>query len=134
MRRFPLFAAFSLLLVIAAPAIAAAANGFTTANVNLRAGPSTGYPVVTTVPANAPVQIFGCVKASSWCDTLWVGQRGWVSSAYLSAAWQSAPYVVYDRNAYYNRYYVGRPWYPRRGVYIGPKHQCFRGPFVVACR
>jgi uncharacterized protein YraI len=131
MRRIPFLAAFSLLLVIAAPAMAA--NGFTTANVNLRAGPSTGYPVVTTVPANSPVQIFGCVKASSWCDTQWLGQRGWVSSAYLSAAWRQAPYVVYDRNAYYNRYYVGRPWYAPR-VFIGPNRQCYRGRFVVACR
>ncbi len=135
MKRISLLAAFSLLLVVVAPAIASAANGLTTATVNMRAGPSTGYPVVTTIPGNSSVQIFGCVKGESWCDTQWSGERGWVSAAYLSSAWRQAPIVVFSPDIYFNRYYVGRPWYNARPrVYIGPNHRCYRGRFVVGCR
>ena len=131
----------------AVPSAANAANATTTGSLNMRAGPSVSYPVVTQVPAGAPVQIFGCVKDGSWCDTLWVGQRGWVAGAYLSSIYRGAPVavaahaprlgypvVVYDRDVYWNRYYVGRPWYAQRRITIGPNHQCFRGPFVRACR
>ena len=33
----------------------AADNGFTTGNVNMRGGPNTYYPIITTVPYGAPV-------------------------------------------------------------------------------
>jgi len=128
-------AAAAAALAIVLPAAAQAATAIATSGVNMRAGPSTADPVVTTIPAGAPVQVYGCLADRSWCDTLWVGQRGWVSAAYLNVAWRAAPpVVVYDRTAYWNRYYVGRPWYAQRRVVVGPNHQCFRGPRVVACR
>ena len=100
----------------------------------MRAGPNIDFPVVTTIPANSPVQIFGCVQNQSWCDTAWGSQRGWVSNAYLSSVWQRAPIVVYNQDNYYNAYYVGRPWYPSRHVYVGPNHICYHGPFASGCR
>jgi uncharacterized protein YraI len=140
-----LAAAFACFLAL--PAAANAANATTTGNLNMRAGPGTTFPVVAEVPAGAPVQIYGCVKGGSWCDTAWASQRGWVAGAYLTAIWRGAPVpvatywprlgypvVVYDQNAYWNRYYVGRPWYARRHLYVGPNHTCFHGPFVAGCR
>jgi uncharacterized protein YraI len=113
----------------------------------MRAGPSVSFPVVAKLPAVAPVQIYGCIKDGSWCDTAWANQRGWVAGAYLSSIYRGAPVpvavyagqlgypvVVYNQNVYWNRYYVGRPWYPRRHVTVGPNHQCSRGPFATACR
>ncbi|MCO5965067.1 hypothetical protein [Sinorhizobium meliloti] len=39
----------------------AATVAVATGNVNLRAGPSTGYPVVTVVPVGGRITNFGCV-------------------------------------------------------------------------
>lgn len=146
MRRLSLGAAGAALAILL-PAAAQAATGVTTSGVNMRAGPDTAYPVVTTVPAGAPVQIYGCLADRSWCDTLWVGQRGWVSASYLNVTWRGAPapvvtyapkvavpVVTYNQATYWNAYYAGRPWYRTRQVYVGPNHQCFRGPRAVACR
>jgi uncharacterized protein YraI len=140
-------AAAAFVLAFAVPAVASAANAITTTSVNMRAGPSVSFPSVAQLPSGAPVQIYGCVKDGSWCDTSWASQRGWVAGAYLSTIYQGAPVsvavyaprlnypvVAYNQAAYWNRYYVGRPWYAQRHVYIGPNHQCFRGPFATACR
>lgn len=138
MRRGSVIAFSTLILVIFVPGIASAVPGFSTADVNLRAGPSTANPVVTTIPAGAPVQIVGCLNGWSWCDTLWAGYRGWVSGAYLNTSWQGrtvpfvayaprlrVPVVAYSGNAYWRRYYAGRPWLA--GPAYGPVHGCVRG-------
>jgi uncharacterized protein YraI len=140
-------AGFALGLAFALPAAAHAANAATTAELNMRAGPSVSFPVVAQLPEGAPVEIYGCVKDGSWCDTAWASERGWVAGAYLSSIYRGAPVsvavyapqigypvVVYDQTAYWNRYYVGRPWYGGRHLYVGPNHTCFRGPFVAGCR
>ena len=145
----PAIAGFVLAAVsaVALPAAANAATAATTTPLNMRAGPGVAYPVVAALPAGAPVTIFGCVKDGTWCDTAWGRERGWVAGAYLTAVYRGAPVVVgrywprlgypvivYNQNVYWNRYYVGRPWVARRHVFIGPNHQCFRGPLVTACR
>lgn len=147
MQRALLTAACAALAAVALPAAANAANAATTTALNMRAGPGVTYPVVAAIPAGAPVQIYGCVRDGSWCDTRWVGERGWVAGAYLASIWRGAlvpvatyaprlgyPVVVYDRDVYWSRHYVGRPWYPRRQVFVGPSHRCYRGPLVTACR
>ncbi len=140
-------AAAAFAVAAALPAAASAANAVTTTSVNMRAGPSVSFPSVAQLPDGAPVQIYGCVNDGSWCDTAWTNQRGWVAGAYLSTIYRGAPVsvavygqrlgypvVVYDQSAYWGRYYVGRPWYAQRHVYLGPNHQCFRGRFATACR
>jgi uncharacterized protein YraI len=148
MRHRSLFALAAFLFVMLTPGLASAAAGYTTGNVNMRAGPSTANPVITTIPAGAPVQIAGCLAGWSWCDTIYAGYRGWVAGAYLNAAWQGkvvpfvayapqvgVPVVVYNADVYGKRYHVGQPWYPRARVVIGPNHACVRGRFGnVACR
>ena len=64
----------------AVPAVASAAtNGFATANVNMRSGPSTRYPAVVVIPVGAPIVINGCLNTVNWCDVTFARGRGWVS-------------------------------------------------------
>jgi uncharacterized protein YraI len=146
MPRRSVTALFALFFAVILPAVAWAVPGFSTANVNVRAGPRTADPVVTTIPGGAPVEIAGCLSGWSWCDTLWAGHRGWVAGAYLNAAWQGrtvpfvtyaprlgVPVVVYNGPAYWRRYYVGRPWLV--GAPARPVHSCVRGRYGrVVCR
>lgn len=81
------------------PAIA-----YTTANLNMRAGPGTNYPVLATVPQGGGVTVFGCTANFSWCDAAFANVKGWVSGKYLSYGVQGS--------------YYGRP-IPSAGVYIG---------------
>ncbi|MGO7623901.1 SH3 domain-containing protein, partial [Rhizobium ruizarguesonis] len=66
-------------LLMLAPAIAQAAECYSTANVNMRAGPSTRYPAVAVIPTGSSVEIRGCLSDVKWCDVEFYGGRGWVS-------------------------------------------------------
>lgn len=113
--------------VFALPATAFAARGYSTANVHMRAGPSTGYPIVTTVPARGAVDIHGCLSNRAWCDVTWHGYRGWVSARYLEYYYRDryvylpqyfgtvgVPIVTFEFGPYWQHHYRGRPWYQRR--------------------
>ncbi len=115
--------------LIVAPAIAeAAVQGYATANVNMRSGPSTAYPAVTVIPYGAPVTINGCMSSVNWCDVSFVGGRGWVSGNYVQANYQSnrvyvapdyyqglgIPTVTFEVDNYWDRYYRGRDFYRDR--------------------
>lgn len=106
------------------PAAAFAATGYATAAVNLRAGPGTEYPVVDTIPADAHVDIHGCLDDHAWCDVSWNGDRGWVSATYLDYLYNNqyvylpdyvvdVPVVTFALDTYWGDYYRGRPWYGR---------------------
>ena len=77
------FAAFSWILASTAlaPAAAQAAVTHTTANLNLRAGPGTHYPVRNVIPAGAAIDVHSCGHA--WCYTTWAGHLGYVNHDYL---------------------------------------------------
>jgi len=122
-------ALFSLAALAPGTASAAAA-AVTVSNLNMRAGPGTGYPVVRVLPANAAVTIYGCNAGTSWCDVGFGPDRGWVSANYLQVTYQNRPVVVTPaiapavgltvvtfNQAYWNRYYVGRPWYGQWNTY-----------------
>ena len=113
----------------------AATRGATIANVNLRAGPGTWYPVVIAMPPSAALTIYGCLDAASWCDVSWGGARGWVSSNYVSIYYQGQTVVlspalipmigltvVAFNQAYWNNHYAGQPWYGQwNSYYAGPR-------------
>lgn len=117
-----------LVMAVALPALAEAANGYATANVNLRAGPSTGYPAVTVIPAGAGVDIYGCMSGANWCDVGFAGIRGWVSGSYLQATYQQRrvyvgpeyyrplgiPSVTFSVGNYWDRHYRSRDFYRDR--------------------
>ncbi|MGE4371659.1 MAG: SH3 domain-containing protein [Xanthobacter sp.] len=116
-------------LAVASVSVAqAGAPGYATANVNLRTGPDTAYPSAGVIPRGAPLTIEGCLQDESWCDVNWGGLRGWVYSTYLATVRQGQtavvpdwglaaigiPIVAFAAADYWNRYYVGRPWYAQR--------------------
>jgi uncharacterized protein YraI len=122
-----LLASAAFLGALAVPGLAAAANAYTTGNVNQRAGPSTNFPRVTTIPAGVAVTIFGCLRDLGWCDTSWRGQRGWVSARYLEYLYGGRRVVIADYGLrvgvpiisfhfgnYWDRYYSDRHWYRDR--------------------
>jgi uncharacterized protein YraI len=126
--RHKLLAAITLTALVAIPAIAEAAEGFATANVNMRSGPSTRYPAVTTVPVGTPLEINGCLNETPWCDVSFFGGRGWVAGQYIQATYQSRriyvgpqyyrplgiPTVTFNVDDYWGRYYRNRDFYRDR--------------------
>ena len=65
--------------VYSAPADAAVTH--TTANLNLRGGPSTRHQVNAVIPAGARINIKSC--GHTWCYVGWAGHIGYVHSDYL---------------------------------------------------
>ncbi len=121
----------ALAILAGASTVAAAATvAVATGNVNLRAGPSTAYPVVTVVPVGARIVTHGCVAGYSWCDIAYGSYRGWVAASYVQVVYQGAPVVLtpavapvvgvtvvtYNR-VYWDTYYAAYPWYRNWGVY-----------------
>lgn len=119
------FVTGALLLV---PAIVQAAQGFATATVNMRSGPSTQYPAVTAIPAGESVEIHGCLAEVPWCDVEFYGGRGWVAGRYVQAVYRQRrvyvgpdyyrplgiPTVVFSVDNYWDRYYRNRDFYRDR--------------------
>ncbi|MBY5534786.1 SH3 domain-containing protein [Rhizobium leguminosarum] len=115
-------------LLMLAPAIAQAAEGYSTANVNMRAGPSTRYPAVAVIPAGSSVEIRGCLSDVNWCDVEFYGGRGWVSGQYVQALYQQRrvyvgpqyyrplgiPMIRFSVDNYWDRYYRNRDFYRER--------------------
>lgn len=125
--RMHLLALTAALGVFALPAIAEAASGTATANVNMRSGPSTQFPPIAVVPAGAPVTVHGCLHDRNWCDTSWGPSRGWVSGAYLATYYErrpvrlshlppraTVPVVSFHFGSYWDTHYRSRPFYRER--------------------
>jgi uncharacterized protein YraI len=124
MKRLLLFLLASL-CAIAAPAFAA--DGYLTANANLRAGPDSGYPRITRLHAGDPVSIQGCIDGFAWCDVVAFGDRGWVAGEFLQFEYESRrvyvpeygarigiPIISFVFGNYWDTYYNTRPWYRER--------------------
>lgn len=127
MKKFILRAAAVCALLVA-PALAQAAEGFATANVNMRSGPSTRYPAVSMIPVGESVEIHGCLADLPWCDVSFYGGRGWVAGRYVQADYRrnrvyvepryyrplGIPTVVFQFDSYWDRNYRGRDFYRER--------------------
>jgi uncharacterized protein YraI len=137
-------------MMFAASGARAQTQAYTSEPVDLFAGPSDAYPVVTELGPNVPVTVMGCVSDYSWCDVALPGLRGWVYGDYLSYPYQGAyvpltgygaviglPIVTFSVGAYWGSFYRDRPWYgdrdrwaheppPRRGR--PPEPQYHGGP------
>jgi uncharacterized protein YraI len=110
------------------PFVAEAAEGFATANVNMRSGPSTRYPAVTIIPVGESVEIHGCLADRPWCDVSFYDGRGWVAGQYVQALYRSnrvyvqpeyyrplgIPTVAFEFDRYWDRNYRGRDFYRDR--------------------
>ncbi|MEY9781137.1 uncharacterized protein YraI [Sinorhizobium fredii] len=128
-------------MLLLAPAIAQAAEGFATANVNMRAGPSTAYPAITVIPAGESIEIYGCLADVPWCDVEFYDGRGWVHGRYIQALYQQRrvyvgpryyrplgiPVVVFSFSSYWDRHYRDYDFYRDRDRWRrGPDF--YRGP------
>lgn len=124
LRKFVLGAVFAAAL----PALAAAAPAYSTANVNMRSGPSTQYPPVLVIPAGSRVDIQGCMQSANWCDVAYAGYRGWVSGSYLQTTYSQRrvyvdpqyyrplgiPTITFSIGNYWDRHYRDRDFYRDR--------------------
>ncbi|SMC78385.1 SH3 domain-containing protein [Rhizobium sp. RU36D] len=120
--------ALAAVAVAALPLVANAAPAVSTANVNLRSGPSTSYPPVLVVPAGSRLEIFGCMQSANWCDVSYRGYRGWMSGSYLQATYSQRrvyvdpqyyrplgiPSVTFSVGTYWDRHYRNRDFYRDR--------------------
>jgi len=130
-----LLGALALFALVAAPALAeAATRGFSTANVNMRSGPSTAYPAVVVIPNGAPLTIHGCLSDTPWCDVSFTAGRGWVAGRYVQAIYREnriyveprsyrnlgVPIITFDAGNYWDRYYRDRDFYRERDRWRRP--------------
>ena len=120
--------AILLAAAFAIPGIAQAATAIATTNVNLRAGPDTGYPVVFVVSSGEQVEVFGCLETADWCDVVVDGSRGWIAASYLAYLENGrqydyaprrvgAPVVTFAFGSYWDDHYRGRGFYRERDRY-----------------
>lgn len=111
-------------LVLVSSDASAQTAAYTSQPVDLYAGPSGDYPVVSELGPGQPVTVMGCVSDYSWCDVTVPGLRGWVYGGYLSYPYQGGyvpltsygaaiglPIVAFSLGAYWGSFYRDRPWY-----------------------
>jgi uncharacterized protein YraI len=99
-------------------------QAFTTAAVNLRAGPDRSFPLVSWLQGGTPVTVFGCLAGWHWCDVAAGFNRGWVYGRFLAMPFNGqqvlimnsgprfgVPVVTFSVGPYWGAHYRGRPWY-----------------------
>ena len=110
--------------VLALSAVADAQQAVTNKDVNVRAGPDRGYPLVTWVPAGSLVYVNGCLEDYRWCDVTAGNDRGWVYAKNIDYTYQGQPMPIYGNGQtlalpilsfmlgnYWNDNYRDRSWY-----------------------
>ncbi|MDA7418379.1 SH3 domain-containing protein [Xenophilus arseniciresistens] len=113
-------------LALSLPLAAQAEPAYVSDNVNLRAGPSTDYPVVVRLAAGQPLEVVGCTSGYGWCDVVLPdGLRGWVAASLLDYPWGGGtavplaqygamigvPIIAFSLGNYWADHYRDRPWY-----------------------
>lgn len=115
------------MVLFAVPLLASAADGYVTANVNLRAGPDVDYPRIGTIPVGTPVAVQGCTAGWIWCDVVVHGNRGWIAADFIQYRYANQrvflpaygarigiPVVTFVIGNYWGSHYRDRPFYRNR--------------------
>ena len=123
----PGFIAAIVLSSLGSSAAYAQQQAYTNKSVNLRAGPSTDYPIVIRLPTGAGVIVMGCIDNYHWCDVSVGDNRGWLYAGNIIYAYQGnhVPVLTYGTvigigitpfvfGSYWDNYYTNYPWYPQR--------------------
>ncbi|TAL04649.1 MAG: hypothetical protein EPO08_00780 [Rhodospirillaceae bacterium] len=110
------------------PQAANAAPGYVVGATEMHAGPDYDYPTIRIIHDGRGVYINGCLDDWSWCDVSFHEDRGWVAGENLVADYDGgregiidiAPMLgigilAFSFDAYWDRYYRGRPFYSDRG-------------------
>jgi hypothetical protein len=116
--------------------IAAAAPATARADLNVRSGPGTQYPVVGALQSGEPVDVGSC--SGSWCQVSFSSGSGFANRSYLALAGGApsvgvavAPGYTYDDYpgyAYGDDYDYGYTYGPSVGFYAGSRfHRGWRG-------
>ncbi|HEX5353979.1 MAG TPA: SH3 domain-containing protein [Rhodanobacteraceae bacterium] len=121
---------FLAALCLALPAIASAADGYVTGNVNMRAGPDYTYPLVITLAPGTPVAVQGCTADWEWCDVIAYDNRGWIAGNFIQYDYEGQPVllpsygarigipiVTFVISSYWDSYYRNRPFYRQRATW-----------------
>lgn len=131
-------AALGLSLCIMPWTAALAAEAYVTANVNLRAGPDSGYPSIALMRPGMAVMVNGCVDGWAWCDVSYGDDHGWVSGAFLQEEYDGErlgilgygqrigiPILTFELGPYWDDHYRSRPWYGKRAQWshIRPQYR-----------
>lgn len=125
-------AMFSLAaLVLCAPLVAQAAEGWVIDDISLQAGPDPAYPSVMELAAGTPVSIQGCIDGWTWCDVIAGAERGWVPGTFLEEDYGGQrvvlidygprigiPIVGFSLNLYWDQHYHNRPFYTQREQWV----------------
>ncbi len=133
-------AAIAILGLAALPAVASAETAYVNSSVNLRTGPASDYPRITTLGAGQRVEIYGCIDDWSWCDVSTSRDRGWVSAGYLnydysgrrvaissSGAKLGLPLLSFVLGTYWDEHYRSKSWYSQRSQWQ-QRHPQHAGP------
>jgi uncharacterized protein YraI len=92
--------------------VAAAVPATIETDANVRSGPGTRNPVITTLPAGTVVDVGPC---TSWCQISFDGGQGYIARSLLALG--GSPPAVAVGPAYYDDYYDDYPFY---GYAYGP--------------
>jgi uncharacterized protein YraI len=124
-------------LTVSAPAYAQTVvpgvqTAVATTDLNLRAGPGTRFPVVTTIPSNQSVTVHGCIEGRDWCDVTFGNNRGWAYGEYLATTVAGSRVIIADAGPqvtvpmatfapgpYWETHYRDRPFFAERDRWIG---------------
>lgn len=131
-RYLPLAALLCLLFTPAAHA----ADAYAVTNVNLRAGPDGGYPVVDTLNEGERVELLGCLNGLQWCEVeTRHEERGWIYAHYLNTSSNGRAYTIIQSNGlgglriltfrpndYWNTHYRTKSFYRKRDRWLPPDH------------
>jgi SH3 domain-containing protein len=67
----------------------AAAPALAINDVNMRQGPGTTYPIITTIPGGSNVEVTGC--QGQWCSVAWHGRSGYAIATSLDQGGDAPP-------------------------------------------
>ncbi len=127
---------FAFLFVLLVAPAAQAAEAYAVANVNLRAGPDGGYPVVDTLGRGERVELLGCINGLQWCEVeTRHEERGWIYAHYLNTSYNGRAYTIIQSNGlgglriitftprnYWDKYYRTKYFYRDRDRWLPPDH------------
>jgi len=118
---------FVVAMFLLLPTQALAQGTLTLRAVNVRAGPDSAFPLVTTLRASTPLHVFGCVSGWHWCDVSYGRSRGWVHSSYIGNLFRDrTPIIEFSVETYWDAHYRRRSWYADRSRWLNWGTPAFR--------